>query len=241
MALVGNDSLFQMSFAEYDSFLSQSAVISGTSDARLVTQVGERLRAAAEKWAAAEGQSEYLRDYQWEYKLVKDDQVNAWCMPGGKIVVYTGILPVTKTADGLAVVLGHELAHALLNHGQQRRSAGMLQSVGAVGVQIATANASTSTKKLAEQGYGIGSNVGAILPFSRKHETEADMIGLTLMTIAGYNPDEAPVFWQRMAALGGGVTPELLSTHPSDTTRINNLKNELSSAKEKASKINNRQ
>ena len=234
LALVDNYSLLASSFSQYQTFLDESDVITGTPEAALVERVGNRIRQAAEKWAAGEGQSAYLEKYRWEYHLVQSDEVNAWCMPGGKIVVYTGILPVTKDEGGLAVVLGHEVAHALLNHGQQRSSAGVLQQIGAVGIDIFAAEKSPETQALAMTVYGAGSNVFGILPFSRSHESEADHIGLLLMAAAGYNPELSVPFWQRMSALGGGGTPEFLSTHPSDETRITNLTKWIPEAKEKA-------
>jgi predicted Zn-dependent protease len=234
LALVNNDSLLASSFSQYQSFLDESNVITGTPEAALVEQVGNRIRQAAEQWAAGEGQSAYLEKYRWEYHLVQSDEVNAWCMPGGKIVVYTGILPVTKDEDGLAVVLGHEVAHALLNHGQQRSSAGVLQQVGAVGVGILTSGEGQASQELAQAAYGAGSTILGTLPFSRAHENEADHIGLLLMAVAGYNPEASVPFWQRMSALGGGGTPEFLSTHPSGETRIANLTKWIPEAKEKA-------
>ena len=238
MALVGNNELFAQSFSQYDEFVKTNTVISGTSDAQMVERVGNKIRMAAEKWLAAEGQTKYLKDYKWEYKLVKDDAVNAWCMPGGKIVVYTGILPVTKTEAGLATVLGHEVSHALLNHGQQRMSAGVLQEIGAVGVGIATMNKSEGAQSLAMGAYSAGSQVLGMLPFSRKHETEADEIGLILMTIAGYNPDEAVSFWERMSTVSGGsAPPQFLSTHPSDQNRIADIKKNIPQARKKAAEL----
>ena len=228
MAFVDNSQLFPSSFAQYNQFLSESTVITGTVEAAMVSRVGAKLAEAAQKWLTADGYPQYLNDYAWEYKLVKDDTVNAWCMPGGKIVVYTGILPVTKTEAGLAVVLGHEISHALLNHGQQRMSADVLQQLGAVGLSLITTN------ELAMTAYGAGSQLFGTLPFSRKHESESDHYGLILMAIAGYNPEEAVPFWERMSALGGGGTPEFLSTHPSDTTRINQLRGWVPEAKQKA-------
>jgi predicted Zn-dependent protease len=233
LALVDNDSLLASSFSQYQSFLDENNVITGTPEAALVEKVGNRIRLAAEKWAVGEGQSAYLEKYQWEYRLVQSDEVNAWCMPGGKIVVYTGILPLTKDEDGLAVVLGHEVAHALLNHGQQRSSAAILQQIGATGVNIFAAEKSPETQALAMTVYGAGSNLFGMLPFSRAHENEADHIGLLLMAIANYNPESSVPFWQRMNAKGG-ETPEFLSTHPSDKTRITNLTKWIPEAKEKA-------
>ena len=239
MAFIGNSSLFPSSFAQYNDFLNESTVVKGTAEAALVARVGARLADAAQKWLSSEGNSHYLDDYRWEYNLVQDNTVNAWCMPGGKIVVYTGILPVTQTEEGLAVVLGHEISHALLNHGQQRMSAGVLQELGGLGVAIGgqLLGLSDTTQSLAMAAYGIGTELGGTLPFSRSHESEADHYGLILMAIAGYNPDAAVPFWERMAAMGGGGTPEFLSTHPSDTTRIRQLQGWTASAKQKAAEF----
>jgi predicted Zn-dependent protease len=237
MAFVDNSELFPSSFQQYDEFLKENKVVFGTAEAQMVERIGMRIRSAAEKWLEAEGAASYLKDYSWEYKLVLEDTVNAWCMPGGKIVVYTGILPITATDAGLATVIGHEVSHALLNHGQQRMSAGVLQQIGAAGLSIMTANRSPETQQLAMTAYGAGSELFGTLPFSRSHESEADHIGLILMAIAGYNPDEAPPFWERMSALSSGGTPEFLSTHPSDSTRINNIKGWIPEAKEKATQF----
>jgi predicted Zn-dependent protease len=238
MALVGNSELFPSAFQQYEEFLSENTVVSGTAEAQMVERVGKNIREAAEKWLAAEGNGDYLRDYQWEYRLVQSDEVNAWCMPGGKIVVYTGILPLTKTEAGLATVMGHEVSHALLNHGQQRMSAGTLQELGAAGLGVLTAGRSAETQQLAMTAYGAGSQLFGTLPFSRSHESEADHYGLILMTIAGYNPDEAVPFWERMASLSGGSsTPEFLSTHPSDTRRTQQLQRWIPEAREKASQF----
>jgi len=236
MALVGNKELFATSFQQYGQFISENKVVTGTSDSMMVERIGGNIRKAAEKWLTSEGQSSYLKDYKWEYHLVDSKEVNAWCMPGGKIVVYTGILPLTKTEDGLATVMGHEVAHALLNHGQQRVSAGVLQQIGAASVAIAVSGKSEKSKALFMTAYGVGSALFGTLPFSRKHESEADHYGLLLMAIAGYDPEASVPFWERMAANGGSV-PEFLSTHPSDTTRINQLKKSIPEAKKKAAQL----
>jgi predicted Zn-dependent protease len=237
MALVGNSELFSSSFQQYDEFLAEHQIITGTSESLLIERVGMRIREAAEKWLISEGAETYLADYRWEYKLVRDDQVNAWCMPGGKIVVYTGILPITRTEAGLATVMGHEVSHALLNHGQQRMSAAMLQQFGAAGLSLLTGKQNQESQALAMTLYGAGSELFGILPFSRNHESEADKIGLILMAVAGYNPEEAVSFWERMSAEGGGGTPEFLSTHPSDATRIRDLRRGIPGAKVKAAEF----
>ena len=237
LALVPNSQILPSAFAQYGTFLKENKVVTGTADANKVVNVGTKIKNAAEKWLNANGYNEYLKDYQWEYKLIENKEVNAWCMPGGKIVVYTGILPVTKDDAGLATVLGHEVSHALANHGQQRMSAGMLQQLGAVGVAAATGSKSQETQQLAMTAYGATTTIGGMLPFSRNHETEADQIGLTLMAIAGYNPEQAVVFWSRMSAASGGkAPPEFMSTHPSDRTRIANLRKLVPIAKAEALK-----
>ena len=235
---VSNSELFPSSFQQYGTFLKENKVITGTVDAKRVETVGMRIKAAAEKYLNYLGQSQYLNDYRWEYKLVDSKEVNAWCMPGGKIVVYSGILPIAKTDSGLATVMGHEVSHALANHGAQRMSASQLQQLGAAGIAVATGSQSAEKQQMWQQYYGIGSQVGVMLPFSRSHESEADKIGLTLMAIAGYNPDDSIAFWQRMGALSSGqAPPEFMSTHPSDATRIANLKALIPEAKATAAKV----
>ncbi|MEM1339516.1 MAG: M48 family metallopeptidase [Bacteroidota bacterium] len=233
----GNSQIFPMAFAQYDQFLSENNVITGTKDAEMIKQVGQRIATAAERWLDANGYPGYLKDYQWEYNLVNDETVNAWCMPGGKIVFYTGILPICQGETGVAVVMGHEVAHALADHGAQRMSAGTLQQIGAVGVAVATSGESAETQNAFMQAYGVGSQIGGMLPFSRSHETEADRIGLQIMAIAGYNPDEAAELWKRMKAKGGQAPPEFMSTHPSNDTRIVNLTNWAPAAKQEAAKF----
>ena len=235
---VSNSELYPSAFQQYGTFLKENKVITGTADAKKVEAVGMRIKAAAEKYLIYLGQSQYLKDYRWEYKLIDSKEVNAWCMPGGKIVVYSGILPITKNDAGLATVMGHEVSHALANHGAQRMSAGQLQQLGAVGVAVATGGQSAEKQQMWQQYYGMGSQVGVMLPFSRGHETEADKIGLTLMAIAGYDPEESITFWSRMAAQSSGqAPPEFMSTHPSDATRIANLKALIPEAKALAAKV----
>lgn len=235
---VPNSQLFPMAFQQYGTFLKENKVIAGTNEAKSVENVGVKIKNAAELWLKAHGHADYLDGYQWEYKLVDSKEVNAWCMPGGKIVVYSGILPITKDEAGLATVMGHEVAHALANHGAQRMSAAQLQQLGAVGLAVATSGKSEETQAIFQQAYGLGSQVGVMLPFSRSHETEADRIGLTLMAVAGYKPDQAIEFWERMSAKAGGQSPpEFLSTHPSDATRIANIKKLIPEAKAEAAKL----
>ena len=208
------------------------------AQAEMVKRLGANIRAAAEKWCESVGESHYLTNYEWTYNLVVDDQINAWCMPGGKIVVYTGILPVTQNEDALATVMGHEVAHALHNHGNQRVSMSLLLQLGLVGASLTTAalGANQDAQALILAGLNMASTLGVVLPFSRDNESEADKTGLYLMAIAGYNPEESVPFWQRMAKLGGG-TPEFLSTHPSSENRQKNLQKLIPVAKRKAAKL----
>lgn len=231
-----NSQIFPMAFAQYDQFLEENKVVEESADARMIREVGQRIASASERWLTANGYPGYLKDYRWEYNLVKDETVNAWCMPGGKIVFYTGILPICQGETGIAVVMGHEVAHALADHGAQRMSAGTLQQLGAVAGNIAIQD--PEKRNMFNQAYGIGSTVGVMLPFSRSHETEADRIGLQIMAIAGYDPTEAAELWKRMRDKAGGQSPpEFLSTHPSNETRIQNLTEWAPLAKEEARKF----
>ena len=237
MAFVPNSQIFPSAFQQYNQFLSENKVITGTTDAKRIENIGFKIKTAAERYLTANGKPDYLKDYQWEYKLVESKELNAWCMPGGKIVFYTGILPVCKDDAGIAAVMGHEVAHALLNHGQQRMSAGMLQQVGAVGVGVAVGNESQATQEIAMTAYGATTQLGGMLPFNRSHESEADKIGLILMAIAGYNPEASVPFWKRMGEASGGQEPaEFMSTHPSHNTRVSNLTKWIPEAKTEAAK-----
>jgi predicted Zn-dependent protease len=236
MAFVPNSQLFPTAFAQYDQFLTENKVVKGTQDSDMIKRVGQRIAVAAERWLNANGYQGYLKDYKWEYNLVDDKTVNAWCMPGGKIVFYTGILPIADNETGVAAIMGHEVAHALANHGQQRMSAAYLQAGIALAGNVVIKD--EQSLNIFNQSYGIVSNVGGMLPFSRGHETQADEIGLRLMAIAGYNPDEAAQLWKRMKANSGGqAPPEFLSTHPSNDTRISNLTKWAPEAKKEAEKF----
>jgi predicted Zn-dependent protease len=231
MAFVDNSALFPQAFAEYERFINNNEVIEGTAEAKMVKRVGERLAKAAQLWLEREGYGEYLKDYEWDYNLVLDENINAWCMPGGKIVVYSGILPVAQTEEGIAVVMGHEIAHALLNHGQQRVSAGILKTVGSIILNLLTLGQGDLVRQVVLIGYDMGSDVLGTLPFSRNNEIEADRYGLILMAIAGYNPEEAAPFWERMSEKTGDSPKEFFSTHPADEKRINNLREWTEEAK----------
>ena len=236
LALVPNSQILPMAFQQYDEFLSQNKVINGTSDALMIKRVGQKISAAAERYLTANGHAGYLKDYEWDYNLVDDPAVNAWCMPGGKIVFYTGILPIAAGEAGVASIMGHEVAHALANHGQQRMSAGQVQQLAAVAGNVALSQKEENVALFNEY-YGLATSVGVMLPFSRSHETEADKIGLTLMALAGYDPIVGAALWERMGQAGGGAPPEFLSTHPSNQTRINNITKWAPQAKAEARKF----
>lgn len=236
LALVSNDEIFPTAFAQYNQFLTENKVVTGTSDANMVKNVGQKIAVAAERYLNANGYQGYLNDYKWEYNLVNDPTVNAWCMPGGKIVFYTGILPIADGEAGIAAIMGHEVAHALANHGQQRMSAGMLQQFGAVAGNVAIKD--QQTLNIFNQAYGVGTQVGVMLPFSRSHESQADEIGLYLMAIAGYDPIEGADLWRRMEKNSGGqAPPEFMSTHPSNASRIANIEALAPKAREEAKKF----
>jgi predicted Zn-dependent protease len=218
--------LQSMANQEYLQFLTSNKVVSTSTnrDADMVNRVGQRIVKAVETYYADKGMTESLTGFKWETNLVDDKAVNAWCMPGGKIVVYTGILPVAQNEAALAVVMGHEVSHALLQHGNQRMSTGLIQQLGGVALQVAVASKPAETQNLFMTAYGVGSQVGLMLPFSRKHELQADQYGLIWAAMAGYNPQESIGLWERMEKLGGDQKPpEFLSTHPAEGRRIEQL------------------
>lgn len=214
-----------MALTEYKAFLSANKTETGGSDVEMVRRVGNRIRQALANYYRSQGMSADLKDYNWEFNLVDDPTVNAWAMPGGKVVVYSGLLPIAKNEDGLAVVMGHEIAHAIAHHGNERMSQGVAAQLGGVALSVAISDKPAQTQNIFMQAYGLGSQVGVLLPFSRKHESEADEIGLYLMAMAGYNPAEAEPFWKRMNASSQGQRPpEFLSTHPDPAKRSETLR-----------------
>lgn len=230
LKLLPASQMLQLSLNGYSEFLNESKVIPNSSDAKMVKEVGQNIATAVNEYFKQTKQLKRLQDFQWEFNLVEDELVNAWCMPGGKVVIYTGILPITKTRDGLAVVMGHEVSHAVARHGNERMSQGLMQQLGGVGLAVAMRNKPAQTQNIFMQAYGVGSTVG-MLKYSRTHESEADKLGMVFMSIAGYNPAEAVPFWGRMAAAGGEAPPEFLSTHPSHETRIKDIQEFLPMAK----------
>ena len=223
--LLPESELTAMSLVEYNNFLRTNQVVNSGTNAAMVTRVGNKIAKSVEDVLRNSGNGDLLEYFDWEFHLIESPEPNAWCMPGGKVVVYTGILPFTKDEDGLAVVMGHEIAHAVAKHGNERMSQQLLASTGFAALDIAMANKPEQTRELILLAAGVGVNTGALLPFSRLQESESDRMGVIFMAIAGYNPDAAVAFWQRMSTNSSGI-PEFLSTHPSHDTRIADLENE---------------
>ncbi len=228
--LISSSEMLSLSSEQYDSFLKEHKKSKNRQQTEMVRRVGHRIESAVVRFLTANNRSDLLKGYAWEFNLIEDPQANAWCMPGGKVVVYTGILPVTKTEAGLAVVLGHEIAHAVAGHGSERLSQELIRQLGGVALTVALEEKPEETRDLWLTAYGIGSQVGIMLPYSRVHESEADHLGLIFMAMAGYDPHEAVAFWERMKKMNQAKPPEFLSTHPSDETRIANLKKWLPEA-----------
>lgn len=237
--LIPVQTLNSMSFTEYRSYLTQNKPVSGGTDIELVRRVGNDLRKAVEVYYKSKNMEKDLKNFAWEFNVVDDPKtINAFCMPGGKVVVYTGILKVTQNEDALAVVMGHEIAHALANHGNERMSQGLVAQLGLTSLELALSQKPAETRNLLMTAAGAGAQVGVLLPFSRKHESEADEIGLYLMAMAGYDPNEAAPFWGRMEKMAGGGSrpPEFLSTHPNPVKRSEQLKSLVPKARAYAQK-----
>jgi predicted Zn-dependent protease len=224
LSIIPDSTLLGMSFQEYETFLKEHKPVTGGEDAAMVRRVGTRIQNAVEQHLASRNMLGRLSGYRWEFNLVESKDANAWCMPGGKVVVYTGLLPITGTEAGLATVMGHEIAHAVAEHGRERMSQALLAQLGGAALDVALAQKPEQTRALWASAYGLGAQYGALLPFSRLQESEADRLGLIFMAIAGYDPKEAVGFWQRMAQQESGrAPPEFLSTHPSDEARIREI------------------
>ena len=225
LSLIPNSTMLPMSFQQYDEFLKSHKASTNQEQTQLVKKVGFRIQKAVEEYFVQKNMSHQLKDYVWEFNLVESPEANAWCMPGGKVVVYTGILPMTENEAGLAVVMGHEIAHAIAAHGSERMSQGLAVQMGGIALSTALAEKPAQTQQLWMAAFGIGSQLGLMLPYSRLHESEADHLGLIFMAMAGYDPNNAIGFWQRMAqGKGGQAPPEFMSTHPASATRIQKIK-----------------
>ena len=229
--LVPESELVSMGFQQYRDVINKAKLSTDTATIGMIRRVGERVAKAAEEFLADEGRPNQIKNYQWEFNLIEDDKTaNAWVMPGGKAAVYTGILKYTQNETGLAVVLGHEVSHAIAGHGNERMSQSLLTNIGASALSVALAQQPQQTREIYMMAYGVGANVGVLLPYSRLHESEADHIGLMLMARAGYDPREAVPFWERMNKAEGGRPLEFLSTHPAPETRIERIKTEIPQA-----------
>jgi len=225
--LIPDSIINSMSLQQYGQFISGSKVSADVQKTAMVKRVGSKIVQAVEEYSQKNLSANPFAGYQWEFNLVEDPNVNAFAMPGGKVVVYTGLLPVAKSETGLAVVVGHEIAHVFARHGSERMTQGLLVQMGGIAVSEALKTQPDATKNLFMTSYGMGTQIGLLLPYSRLHESEADRLGLVFMAMAGYDPHEAVIFWQRMAEQSKGKSrpPEILSTHPADETRIRNLEN----------------
>lgn len=229
LSLVSNDEVLSLSLQQYGEFIKSAPISTNKANTALVQKVGRNIATAVETYLRNNGYANELSSYSWEFNLVKSADVNAFCMPGGKIVVYEGILPYTQNETGLAVVLGHEVAHAVAKHANERMSNQMATQYGTAALGTALGGTSAVTQKVAATALGLGTQYGILLPYSRKQELEADQLGLIFMAMAGYDPSMASAFWQRMSQQGGS-TPEFMSTHPSDATRIKQIEKDLPEA-----------
>lgn len=222
--LLPESELIGMSSHAYSDFLATNMVVGDfDAEAQMVKRAGDRIAKAVEKYMKKHGKGGRLRNFTWEFNLVEDPTVNAWCMPGGRIVFYRGIMPICQDETGVAVVMGHEIAHAVARHGNERMSQQLIIQAGGITLATLMSERPQLAQDLFLMSYGVGSTLGS-LAFSRRHETESDQLGLIFMAMAGYDPQAAPAFWERMSALGGGgAPPEFLSTHPSHDRRISDL------------------
>jgi predicted Zn-dependent protease len=235
---VSDAQVLPASFAQYSNFLKENKVSNNRAMTNQVKEVGKNIAAAVDRFMRANGMTEEANAYKWEFNLIEDKTVNAWCMPGGKVVFYTGIMPICANEDGVAAVMGHEVAHAFAKHGQERMSQGQLQQIGGIAVSLGTSGSSESSQQIWNTAFGIGSGLG-MLKFSRTHEREADRLGLVFMIMAGYEGTEAAEVWVRMSQkTTGSKGPEILSTHPTNESRIQDLKSYLPTAKQLAAKFN---
>lgn len=224
VSLVPESEMVSMALTNYTDFMKENPPSKDLVNTAVVKEIGNNISQAVTKYFTDNNLLDRLQGYQWEFNLVDEDVANAWCMPGGKVVVYKGILPITQDKNGLAVVMSHEIAHAVARHGNERMSQELLVQFGGMALSEAVKQKPAETQNIFMTAYGAGSQIGVMLPYSREHELEADKLGLIFMAMAGYNPETAVAFWERMEASGGSKPPEFLSTHPSDATRINKIK-----------------
>lgn len=223
--------LLPMSFTNYSEVISSSRLSTNAEQTAMVKRTGERISKAVEQYMRDNKMEDQIANFAWEFNLIADPTINAWCMPGGKVAFYEGIMPICRDETGVAVVMGHEIAHAVAKHGNERMSQGLMQQFGGLALDVYMREKPAATRQLFQQAYGVTTTVGVLLPFSRLQETEADKMGLIFMAMAGYDPREAPNFWNRMrAGTGDAGGPEFLSTHPAPATRIRDLNNMMEEA-----------
>ncbi|MCK4678133.1 MAG: M48 family metallopeptidase [Bacteroidales bacterium] len=228
--LLPNSMMLSMSIASYQDFLSQNPPLPSSDDrVQEVRKVGNDISQGVIRFLNENEMTDRVNDFTWEFNVIEDETVNAWCMPGGKIVFYSGILPVAEGLNGIATVMGHEIAHAVAQHGNERMTQQLAIYMGAVTLDYALANEPEKTRDIFFLAYGAGSQLGS-LAYSRTHEYEADKLGMVFMAMSGYDPAYAIDFWQRMTQIGGGKPPEFLSTHPSDENRVKALQKFLPEA-----------
>ncbi|MEQ9439307.1 MAG: M48 family metallopeptidase [Cyclobacteriaceae bacterium] len=222
--LIPASEINSLSFQSYQEVLQESKLSNDKEQVALIRKVGNKLSYAIEQYMKEQGLSNEIENFKWEFNLIEDDKtVNAWCMPGGKVAFYTGIMPICQNEEGVAVVMSHEIAHAIASHGNERMSQQLALQAGSTALSVALQEKPQLTQQIAMSAFGLGSQVGVLLPFSRSHESEADELGLYMMAMAGYNPEAAVPFWQRMNSEGGQRPPEFLSTHPAPETRIKQI------------------
>ncbi|MDW7773879.1 MAG: M48 family metallopeptidase [Desulfobulbaceae bacterium] len=225
LSLVSDDALLDASRQQYSEFMGSQKIITTGSQSSTVEKVGRRIAAAADRYLRDNGRSGEADAFEWEFNLVANDEINAWAMPGGKVAVYSGILPVTRDETGLAVVMGHEIAHVVAKHGSERMSQQLIAQMGGQALSAVLASSPEATQSLWMRVYGAGATLGVMLPYSRLQESESDRLGMIFMAMAGYDPRAAVDLWQSMAELKGGRgAPEILSTHPTDQTRIRDIR-----------------
>ena len=233
--LVSESEILSASLSEYQSYMQTAKVSKDAQATAIVKNVAARIAEAAENYLTVTGQTDDLQNYAWEFNLVDDAHLNAFCVPGGKIVVYTGMVNLIGNGadrdDELAAVIGHEVGHAIAKHGQERASQQLLASMGSSVLGVAVSGKSEATQQAVALAYGLGTEYGALLPFSRKHELEADYIGIVLATIAGYDANAAVTLWQKMAANSTNTTATFMSTHPSSSQRISQLQKDIPTVK----------
>jgi predicted Zn-dependent protease len=230
LTAIPSSQMLSLSYSSYGELISKSKLSSNQQQTNMVKNAGRNIKGAVEEYMRRNNLTDRIKNFNWEFNLIEDKNANAFCMPGGKVAFYTGIMPICQNETGVAVVMGHEVAHAIAEHGNERMTLGLAQQLGGAGLAVALRNKPQETQSLALTAFGVGSTVFGILPYSRLHESEADKLGLIFMAMAGYDPHESVRFWERMEAQSKGAPPEFISTHPSHNTRIRNLRKAIPEA-----------